>query len=187
VATSRRATWTGARPFHSPWTTRIFSSRHAGEPLGIGQAEAVGDGRALADADQEDPLGMHVQRPAHLADRAEDAFLDRVDGPGPAVLEASAQDGQVGRLGGEPPLAAVGPGEGGPPAEGGLAVAAGDGLGAAEAQAHVVPPAHRRHRAHHLLFVGAAAVEHGQERVGVVRLVPLRDESRLDERGHAGR
>ena len=57
---------------------------------------------------------------------------------------------------------------------------------APKAQADVIPPAHRRHRADHLLLVVAPGVEHDQERIRIVRFIPLRDEPSLHERARPG-
>ena len=134
--------------------------------------------------DQEDALGMDVQGAAGPADGGEDAVLEAVDSIGLGGGEAAAEDLGVagaGRPGG--PLAAT---EVGPPAVARRPPLAGDDLGAPQAQADVIPPAHRRHRPDHLLLVAAPGVEQDQERIRIVRLVPLGDEPRLDERARPG-
>ncbi len=60
------------------------------------------------------------------------------------------------------------------------------GLGTAQAEADVIPPAQRRHRPDHLLVVAPPAVEEREQGVRVVRLVPLGNERRLHERTRPG-
>ena len=71
---------------------------HAGESFGVTEAEAVGGGRPLAAAHQEDPLGMNVQQAASLPDRGEDAFLEAVD-----VIRLGIEEGAANDLGFGPP------------------------------------------------------------------------------------
>ncbi len=59
----------------------------AGKPLGICQAEPVGERSAFTAADQEDPLGMNVEQPTRLQNGREAGFLEPVKSFGLGVMK----------------------------------------------------------------------------------------------------
>jgi hypothetical protein len=156
----------------------------SGEPLGVRHGHSISHGRTFADSDEEDPLGMNVQRAASLADGIEDPVFKDVDRIRLLGEQASAKNFGIGESWAG--WGTVATGKVRPPAVAAGPALTGDDFGASQAQAHVVPPAHRGHRLYHLLLVAPSSVEQDQERIRIIRLVSLWDIPGLDERASHG-
>ena len=90
---------TGLEPAQGPQADRqpAVDGDDAGEPLGKGQAEPVGDRGPFAATDQEDPLGVDVQQLAGLEDRREDGLFQTVERFGLRVEQDASDDLGFGR------------------------------------------------------------------------------------------
>ena len=81
---SAQGTETGGHP--------SVNRNDAGESFGKGQTKSISNGSALADTHEENPLGMHVERPAGFSDRRQYVIFEQIHRVGGGTRYSSAND-----------------------------------------------------------------------------------------------